>query len=141
MRRRKLIGVLAAGLLVLLAAGAFVAWPRSDRISATNFHRLRVGMSKAEVETILGPAGDHRTGDTTLSSASYRPETMGDFLWVLPEAVACEEWVGEEWAIMVDFDTAGNVSGAACFQVIRVDQGRLSDLVWRARRQSRHWFP
>jgi hypothetical protein len=77
MTRRKLIGVLAPGLLVLLAAGAFVAWPRSDRISATNFHRLRVGMSKAEVETILGPAGDHRTGDTTLSSASYRPETMG----------------------------------------------------------------
>ena len=60
MRRRKLIAL--AGLAVLVAAGAFVLWPRPDRITRANYDRIRMGMSRAEVEAILGPPGDYTTG-------------------------------------------------------------------------------
>ena len=62
MRRRTLLVVLA-GLTVVVAAGAVVLWPRTpSRITLENCNRIREGMSRAEVEAILGPPGDYRTG-------------------------------------------------------------------------------
>jgi hypothetical protein len=55
--------VVLAGLAVVVAAGAVVLWPRlPSRITRENFDRLKKGMSRAEVEAILGPPGDCRTG-------------------------------------------------------------------------------
>ena len=50
MRRRKLL-VASGGLAVaLIAAGVFAAWPQApDRITVENFHRVKAGMSRAEV--------------------------------------------------------------------------------------------
>jgi hypothetical protein len=62
MRRRTLL-VALAGLPVVVAAGAVVLWPRTpSRITLENCNRIREGMSRAEVEAILGPPGDYRTG-------------------------------------------------------------------------------
>src|SRR6516164_10518508 len=62
MRRRTLLVVLA-GLAGLVAAVVVVLWPRpSLRITLENCKRIREGMSRAEVEAILGPPGDYRTG-------------------------------------------------------------------------------
>ena len=57
MRRRKLIAAVG-----LVAVGAFVMWPRMDRITRENFDRISKGMSRAEVEAILGPPGDYSGG-------------------------------------------------------------------------------
>ena len=60
MRRRKLLVVLAG--LAVVAAGVVVLWPRPDRITRENCDRIRPGMTRAEVEAILGPPDDYRTG-------------------------------------------------------------------------------
>jgi hypothetical protein len=79
-RRRKLL-VALAGLAVVVAAVVVVLWPRPDRITQENYDRIRVGglwgedwathdnrapvkkgMTRTEVEAILGPPGDYRTG-------------------------------------------------------------------------------
>ena len=57
MRRRKLLIVLVlAGLtVVVVMAGAVVLWPQPpSRITRENFDRIKEGMSRAEVEAILG---------------------------------------------------------------------------------------
>jgi hypothetical protein len=64
MRRRKLL-VALAGLAVVGAAGAVVLWRRSAHVTRASCDRIRVGMSRAEVEAILGgPPGDYRAGPT-----------------------------------------------------------------------------
>jgi hypothetical protein len=61
MRRRTLLAALA-GLAVVVAAGAWLLWPRQDRITPENLDRIELGMTRAEVEAILGgPPGDYRT--------------------------------------------------------------------------------
>jgi hypothetical protein len=54
MRRRSLRWTLAGPTVALLAAGAFVLWPRPDRITRENFGRIKEGMSRAEVEATPG---------------------------------------------------------------------------------------
>jgi len=63
MRRRTLL-VALAGLAVVVAVGVVVLWPRADRITEANFERIRVGMSRTDVEAILGPPGDFRTDES-----------------------------------------------------------------------------
>jgi hypothetical protein len=55
-RRRKLLGALAAGLLVLIAAGIFVLWPRPivPGLTQENFDRVEIGMTLPEVKALLG---------------------------------------------------------------------------------------
>jgi hypothetical protein len=65
MRNRKLRWAAAGlALVALLAAGAFVMWPRPDRITRENYQRIRYGMSRGEVEAILGPPGDYTSAPT-----------------------------------------------------------------------------
>jgi hypothetical protein len=52
----------AGGLAVVVAVGVVVLWPRADRITKENLGRIRLGMSAAEVEVVLGPPGDYRSG-------------------------------------------------------------------------------
>jgi hypothetical protein len=61
--RRKPVVVLAG--LVVLAAGALILRARllDYRITAANFERIHRGMTRAEVEAILGPSGDFNTRD------------------------------------------------------------------------------
>ena len=52
MRRRRLLVALAG--LAVVAATAVLLWPR-DPITWKNFNRICKGMTRAEVEAILGP--------------------------------------------------------------------------------------
>src|SRR5262245_5172511 len=64
-RRRKvlvaLVAVVVAGLAY--AGWLWLAWRPSHRlINRENFKRIEQGMTRKEVEAILGPPGDYRTG-------------------------------------------------------------------------------
>ena len=60
MRRRWLWWVLAVA--IVLAAAFVLRSPRADRITPENYARVQPGMTRAEVEAILGPPGDFRKG-------------------------------------------------------------------------------
>ncbi len=157
------------GLAVLLAAGALALRPRSDRITFDNFSRIQEGMSRAEVEAILGgPPGDYRTVQTVYES---------DHSWVDVDTIAGyasghlpletigakvrARWVGNDGYIIIDFES-GVVAEPTPFPVyllsttgagepdplpsthfvdtVRWDQYPLDHLLWRAKRQWRRWF-
>jgi hypothetical protein len=139
MRRRKLWWVV--GLAVLLTVGVFVPGPSPgpSLVTRENFDRIKGGMKKADVEAILGPPGDHQTGpeDIAASDGLWEDQVkLGD------DPIAAErQWAGDTCTIRVRFSTSGTVVGKAGFGSVRADQGALTNLLWRAKRQWQRWFP
>src|SRR6516165_6941322 len=105
MRRRKLLVVLAV-LAVVVAAGVVVAlWPSRERITQENFDRIREGMSRAEVEGILGSPGDYTTGPLN------DPDGIEIPLSLLPPPSGVESawWAADYGTVGVWFDEGGRV--------------------------------
>ena len=152
MRRRKLL-VALAGLAVVVAAGAVVLWPPEDRLTEQNFDQISVGMSRAEVEAILGPPRDNSTGPLqyagrslqmfggsrgTHRTGSYVPLAHVGVRGDLTERV---EWRNDRQLLHVYFLPSGRVREKSSFDVSRVDQSLYWDTFWRAERLWHRWFP
>jgi hypothetical protein len=148
MRRRKLRWAVAGLAALLLVAGAFVFWPRAlppSRITRENFHRIRVGMSRAEVEAILGPPEDYANGDTEQDGAAtvqdYSQVATAEAFLYRPPCSWQGDWRDDRIHIHVALDLEGKVFLAWCGPLQPVDHGSLGNLRWRAERQWRKWFP
>jgi len=138
MRRRKLRWVLVGLAIVLVGGAAFMAWSRPDPLRVDNFKLLRVGMSKPEVYAVLGRPGEYLTRD-----AEYDDGAAEDFgqapRYAHKEGV--EVWKGDQAVFWVQFDPAGQVSGATCIPLRQTDHGLLGNLLWRIKYQLWKWFP
>jgi len=144
MRRRTLL-VALVGLAVVAAAGAVVFWPRPDRITLENYRRVRPGMARADVEAILGPAGDYASGPV------WEFEWVGDSSYPLGFFTEHAgwghngrwgQWEGDRGTVGVYFNASGTVNFAGFVTAEPVaGQGPLANLLWRANRQWHRWFP
>jgi hypothetical protein len=142
--------------LALLAVCASVLWPRPGRITLENLHRIHEGMTRVEVEAILGPPGDYTTGpcrdsDGVVYNASSTV-VMTDAGPV--SVVTCDpprhcfspipdppsEWATDFGFFSVAFDD-GLVIAAGVEPCTKVEQGPLANLRWRAERLWPKWFP
>jgi len=138
-RRRRLLATLA-GLLVALVALAMVLAPRSvdaSRVTRENCRRIRSGMTRAEVEAILGPAGDYRTGETEHDASE--PLDLQDFGEDNP-SVRIELWQGDAGAMIVGFDASGRAANG-WFSANRRSDDAIRNFRWRLKRQWHRWFP
>jgi hypothetical protein len=145
MRRRTLLAAVA-GLAVLVAVGVFMPWPQQHRITRENFERIHKGMTHADVEAILGPAGDYSSGPTrpdpdSKSSRWAMKSGFGGEDDAFPLARTAIFWNCDELWVAVAFGPHATVTGAEPIASKRVDQGPLENLLWRAKRQWRKWFP
>jgi hypothetical protein len=153
MRRHRLRWVLAlAGLAVLVVVGViFVLWPQPERITRQNFDRIREGMTRADVEAILGPPGDHRTrlGETNLLGQNWLPDSdeydPGVATWRAARGNAIEGhisgavWIGDTLDVRVFVDDTGRVFDASADER-RTTKHALDSLFWRVRHQWRRWL-
>jgi len=140
MRRRKPWWVVA-GLAVLIVAGAFALSPRVDPVTEENFGRVQDGMSRAEVEAILGPPGDYTTGPRLVleppgPDRACQPDPAHP--WTHPDYVG---WVTDRHCLWIGFSPAGRVQEKYLEPVGDLSKGALDDLLWRAERQWQRWFP
>jgi hypothetical protein len=147
MHRRTLL-VALAGLAVVVAAGTVVFWPRPDRITRENYARVHEGMTQADVEAILGPPGDSRTGPTLFGSPTERHDLvpLSRILSEWPEPVdPCSYlhciWASDSVQIEVGFHTKMGAYRATCRPLRSGNQSVFDNLLWRAKRQWRRWFP
>jgi hypothetical protein len=153
MRRRTLLVVLA-GLALVVATGVVVLWPREDRITQENCDRISEGMSCAEVEAILGPPGDYRTGhgEADFGTIGWMPDPPIDLGGTLTNwsrvpgqtpqdarQFAC--WLSDSFSICISIDESGHVIGKSGKPRRKTTQGPLDNLLWRAKRQWHRWFP
>jgi hypothetical protein len=131
MLRRKLL-VALAGLAVVLAAGVVVLWPRAmppSLVTKENCARVQLGMSRAEVEVILGPAGDYSTD----------PRWASD--WPAPGRPDSARWLSDRGAIYVCFDASGRVTKANYWDNLALPPSPLRDALAPARRLWHPWSP
>jgi hypothetical protein len=153
-RKWKLLLTLAM-LVLSLTAATFVPWPGSQplRITQENFARIHQGMSRAEVEAILGSPGDYRTGPTELvlvsgiSDAVSTPAQMAHYFGKpnpVPELFdnGCTFglWQCDGTVIWICYDKGG-VSMSEFAPLARERRGAVTDFVWRLERMWRRWFP
>jgi hypothetical protein len=121
--------------LALVAAGTFVLWPRTDRITRKNFDRIEKGMSRVQVESILGPPGDYRTGPGAIDWIPEFGPVTGNTIWGEGRC-----WWADTLLIVVAFDESGSAYRYWCFDEKRSQQSPLENFLWRAKRLWRRWF-
>ncbi len=95
-------------------------------------------MTPAQVEGILGPPGDYRTGPL---------EDSWDQFWYDDGKLFMSEskgiWLGDAGILCIDYYTDGGSQtvGNASFEPSdRVKQYPVQNFVWRVKRQWRRWF-
>jgi hypothetical protein len=148
---RKLVVVVG---LALAGATAFAMWPRSNRITKENLNRIQPGMSLAEVQAILGPPGDYRTGPTRTHIWGYHPEdtnmdtdTDDPLMLRLDEMLfgrldeRLGKWESDTGVAVVKCDESGHSLVYIYYASKNVEQGPLDNLLWRVNRRWRKWFP
>jgi hypothetical protein len=166
MWRRRLRWLLALAGLAVLVAGVVVLWPRPERITPEKVDRIHEGMSRAEVEAILGgPPGDYRTvwtewegndcdepfncGSVDLHSwcaetKGYQPDLKHSVL-VQGELVVSGnhvvgDWFGNDGCIEVCFSPEV-VTDKDFLPTVRRERALFDNLFWRTRRLWHRWFP
>ncbi len=152
----KLVAALAAGVLVLLAVGAFVLRPRPSRATLENRGLLREGMTRAEVQAVLGgPPGDYRTGPTRAAPMppmrffpekwpprgqwEWQPRIPKD--WDIPPERSTDRWDGDSVTITVGFDDEGRAVCGRYVTASKVGQSSFDAFLWRLKRQWERWVP
>jgi hypothetical protein len=156
MRRRKLRWVLA-GLAVLVGtAGLIVQSPQPpSRITRENYYRVREGMTRAEVEAILGPPGDYRTSLGETACVGPEPWSWDVDLEDYCDRIATWQHIGGKYAerqssgiwrsdsieigMFSDDDSGRILTHFVCGR--RTTGSPLEKLFWRAKRQWHRWFP
>jgi hypothetical protein len=131
------IRLLAIATLALASAGALVLWNQPPEITREKYDRIHKGMTRAEVEALLGSPGDYSTSPlVTMSSLSLDPY---DYKGIPPEPGLV--WTADIGVVEIWFDEDNRVTTSMFDQAQRVKQSPLENLVWRAKRQWRKWFP
>jgi hypothetical protein len=142
MRRRKWLAALAVGMVALVTTGAFVLRPQPSRVTRENAGRIQKGMTRTEIEAILGPPGDYSTGPTN----SVRQHLMYTNVMANDRRVERtfgndpSEWRGDALSVFVEFEGSKAYYVEASSNEL-VEQNRVDNLIWRAKRQWREWFP
>jgi hypothetical protein len=137
MRRRTLLVVLA-GLAVVVAAGVVVLWPRASQVTLENCQCICKGMTRFDVELILGgPPGDYRTRPTW----DWRQEDdfmRSSFLFDHDRRVG--HWYGDGVMLVVVFDPDDKVFIADSRHIGGPTASVLDTWKWQLKRQWHRWF-
>jgi hypothetical protein len=144
MRRRTLLVVLS-GLAVVGAAGAIVLWPAGtlqSKITPENCARIQVGMTRAEVEAILGPPRDYTTMMPIAQSYSTgNIESTTAALINNDITLRREVWAADGLAKVICFSSDGKVTVLATCQWRCDERAPFTNIYYRAKRQWHRWFP
>jgi hypothetical protein len=143
-RKRSRLRTVAV-LAVLVAVPTLLLWPGWDRVTSENFDRIHRGMTRSEVEAILGPPGDYASGPAVGEEELW---------WRLRFQLADHSWVGNSAWIMVTYEGGPNASdppivrGFSYQPIEPADVGLVAKFVWRTQRgweRARgileHWIP
>jgi hypothetical protein len=141
--RRRTLFVALVGLAVMIASGAVVLWPRTIVAGLTqeNFDRIEVGMTRPEVEALLGKPWCQDGGGVStglLGNIAPAHPDWGVFSWDDPRSPRPED---RGSTVSVSFDVFGRVSSKYSEKFIVKEPFSIHGLLWRAKRQWRSWFP
>ena len=120
--------------MFLLSVSALLPPFRPSRVTRENFDLISGGMTRAQVEAILGPPGDYRTGRTSGFSCMDSEDFLHLFDGAQGQVVERTEWIGDTAFMSVAYGKAGTTSSAFRWDLIKEEQSPLDNLLWRAKR-------
>jgi hypothetical protein len=139
--RRRTVLVALAGLAVVGAAGVVVLSSRPSQVTLENCQRIREGMTRFDVELILGgPPGDYRTKPTWAGSHGQTIEDDMRASCVYDDGQVAH-WNGDGFSVVVLYDGDGRVLYADSEHVGVGTPSVLDTWRWRLNRQWHRWFP
>src|SRR5262249_62277212 len=109
-------------------AAVVALWPRPTPPGASwaNVERVENGMTRAEVEAIIGPPGDYRTGPTNYEPAGISGGVIveADERWYA--------WAFDDYFLTAQYDASGRLK-RMMYQVVGppAEDGRLRAVVWQ----------
>jgi hypothetical protein len=145
MRRRKLFVALVG--LMLVGVGVFCLTPGRVDLTYRNTEQIRRGMSRAEIQTIIGgPPGDYSTGPTTPVPGGLLQYPAADekpffVTRALRATDLMERWQDDGARLTVSFDQSGHALQARYESLGGRVLKPLDKLLWRLQRQWHRWFP
>jgi hypothetical protein len=110
-RRRMWLGVVLA-VLVLCAAAVWLLWPAGEPITVETYQGLLSGMTRGEVEALLGGPG--KTRQDFVVWLNNRSPVMGpgeDLLNEHRDQPGIEYWYEDSGIVVVRFDAEDRVAG------------------------------
>jgi hypothetical protein len=107
------------------------------RVTRVNYHRIKEGMARAEVEDILGPPGDYRTGPMSGDGGDW----SADNLLLLWNGSNFSTWCSDAGVMTVIYDDSAKVLDKVLMTDRRQEQSPLENFLWRTKRQWRRRFP
>jgi hypothetical protein len=129
--------------LALAGAGALMLWMRPPEITQEKVERIHEGMTRVDVVSLLGPAGDYSTGPLLVRGPSGLPNfDLQHWMYAsAPDYGSEAVWVADIGVVVIRFDDDQRVISCWFYPLDRVEQNLLENLLWRAKRQWRKWFP
>jgi hypothetical protein len=129
MTRKRLLVVLAALVAIVVAGTVAVPWPR-PRVTSESFARVQVGMSRAEVERLVGPPGDYTTGPMGV--------VIFDHTSMWPADTTLVWWRGDGGIGSIAFDADSTVADVRFWPA--GPAGPLERVLWQVESAWRRWF-
>jgi hypothetical protein len=117
--------------LLAVAAKPILMPAGNPRLTKENYGRLEPGMSQEDVEALLGPPGDFRTGPTVCEFMISLDYLKAAGLWGKNPELSEQHWDGDEAEITVFFDTDGRVVRSHLFPMGPKSVGLFDLLRWR----------
>jgi hypothetical protein len=116
--------------------------PLAPGLTQENFDGIEAGMSRAEVEALLGkPSFCLRSGVIDLPPSGVFPVTHPDWgVWHWFDHGGTGRWHVETHAASVSFDTSGKATRKNSEIFLVREPFSLPSLLWRAEREWRRWF-
>jgi hypothetical protein len=137
-RKRRLLVLAALAALALALAAAVVLWPQPSQVTRANYDNIKPGMTRRDVETLLGgPPGNYAGGPTGPAGDHYA-EILSNLDECVREPVW---WQGDSATVAVHFGQTGLADWKAYFPTEREEQTPLANVEWRVRRQWKRRFP
>jgi hypothetical protein len=130
---RRRLTLLVGVCLALLGLLVVVNLPPPHVISEDQVKGLRMGMSQADIEAILGPAGDTRTYLTIDKGGN--PISFPSVL----SGMTMVAWETNNLSLFVQFDTAGHAQAWQFQAAYGTKQELVERFFWRTRRMWQQW--
>jgi hypothetical protein len=149
MTRKRLFLVLAALAALAVAGTAAVLWPR-PRVTKESYECVKLGMTRREVESIVGvPPGDYTGGPMRPTDDEYAEDIRGDVVesWhrlgdgKISLLLPSERWEGDAGCLGVGFDPAGRAFSKYFIPREREEQSPLDNLLWQLKRAWKRLAP
>jgi SmpA / OmlA family len=140
--RRWFLLVPLAIVLVLVGVLLPVLFPRPSKVTRENCERIQVGMTRVQVEEILGgPAGDYRSGPTNMDTVILAGGIYGRVGDGSGDDAEICGWTGDEASVTIQFSVE-RVKIAPFVLDTRSEPVSPLELVrWRLSRWRERMFP